>query len=309
MRILVTGGAGFIGSHLCDLLVAKGCSVLAIDNLSLGKLENIKHLSDHPKFEFRKIEMLDLDDFRGAFDQPFDCVFHLAANSDISRSHDEPQIDLDKTFMTTFNTLLMMKEFGIQKIFFASTSAVYGEADIKIKETHGPLVPISHYGAGKLASEAFIYSFGENYDIQAWVTRFPNVVGGRATHGAIFDFIHKLKKNPKELTVLGDGTQEKPYLYVKDLVQAMWFVFQNAKDKVNIFNIGVTSKTTVKEIAEMVIKAMKLDAKIAYTGGKRGWIGDVPKFEYDISKLTALGWKSERDSNEAVWQAVLDNIN
>ncbi|WCL51268.1 NAD-dependent epimerase/dehydratase family protein [Leptospira sp. GIMC2001] len=309
MNILITGGAGFIGSHLCDKLLSENHNVFCIDNLSLGKMENINHLIANSNFRFEKVEMLNDSEYEEIFkNNKFDIVFHLAANSDISISHSKPSIDLEKTFLTTYRTLDLMRKYNVNKLFFASTSAIYGETLIPITESYGPLVPKSHYGAGKLASEAFIYSFSENYNIQTWVTRFPNVVGGRATHGAIFDFIYKLTQNSEELLVLGDGTQEKPYLYVKDVVDAMYFILMNSSEQVNIYNIGVESKTTVREIAEMVIKASKSDAKIKYSGGNRGWIGDVPKFDYNIDKLSKLGWKSARTSNESVWQAVIDNI-
>jgi len=173
-----------------------------------------------------------------------------------------------------------------------------------VSETFGPLFPASHYGASKLASEAYIASFCENYGMQAWITRFPNVVGERATHGAIFDFIRKLKKNPNELEVLGNGEQIKPYLYVKDLINAILFTFENTNEKINFYNLGVETRTKVKEIATMVIEEMKVNAKIRFTGGDRGWVGDVPEFNYNVDKIHALGWKAEISSNEAVKKSI-----
>jgi UDP-glucose 4-epimerase len=167
-----------------------------------------------------------------------------------------------------------------------------------------PLFPVSHYGASKLASEAYISSFCENYGMQAWITRFPNVVGERSTHGVIRDFIQKLKKTPDTLEVLGNGEQNKPYLYVKDLIEAILYIFENSKDKINFYNLGVETRTKVKNIAQMVIKEMCLNAKIQYTGGDRGWIGDVPEFNYNLDKIHSLGWCAENTSDEAVLKAV-----
>jgi UDP-glucose 4-epimerase len=205
--------------------------------------------------------------------------------------------------MTTFRVLEAMRKFDVGQIVFASTSAIYGEAQGKIGESYGPIQPISHYGAGKMASEVFISSYGENYGIQAWVTRFPNVVGPRGTHGAIYDFVHKLQKTPGSLTVLGNGTQEKSYLDVVDLVRAMLLVWQNTSGRFNAYNVGADTQTTVARIAQIVVEEGPGPAEIVYTGGDRGWIGDVPKFAYDVSAITALGWAPSMTSDEAVRRA------
>lgn len=305
MKILITGGAGFIGSHLTDRLLAEGHSVVVYDNLSLGRLDNIEEAQKNPNFSFIEGDILDKEKFFAVFENnKFDIVFHMAANSDIARSHANPDVDFDNTLRTTYNTLLAMKEFGVKKIVFASTSAIYGETLEKVAETYGPLFPASHYGASKLASEAYISSFCENYGIQAWITRFPNVVGERSTHGVIRDFIKKLKKTPERLEVLGNGMQYKPYLYVKDLVDAILYVWKNTNDKINFYNLGVDSRTRVKEIAQMVIEEMGLNAQIDYTGGDRGWVGDVPEFNYNLDKIHKLGWEAKNTSNEAVRKAI-----
>ena len=218
-------------------------------------------------------------------------------------------MDYNLTFNTTFNLLMLMKEFEVKKLFFASTSAIFGEAAGKINENYGPLRPVSNYGAGKLASEAFISAFSSTYNIQTWITRFPNVVGERFTHGVIFDFIKKLRKNPNELEVLGNGEQCKPYIYVKDLVDGIRFVIDHAKERFNVYNLGPESRTKVKEIAAMVIEEMGLHATIRYTGGDRGWVGDVPEFTYDVSKVNKLGWKDNRSSNDAVRLAIQRGLN
>ncbi|MFC1517251.1 NAD-dependent epimerase/dehydratase family protein [Candidatus Margulisiibacteriota bacterium] len=305
MKILVTGGAGFIGSHLADKLLADKHNVVVIDNLILGRKENISHNENNPKFKFYKEDILELEQLQEIFKQEkFDVVFHMAANSDIQKGSRDPNVDYELTFMTTFNILQCMKEYKVKQIVFASTSAVYGESKDLLTENYGPLLPVSLYGASKLAAEGFISAFAENDGLQAWLIRFPNVVGERSTHGVIFDFINKLKKDPKKLEVLGNGEQNKPYLYVKDLVEGMLFCWQNAKDKVNLFNLGVESRTKVKEIAALVIKEIGLKAEIVYTGGDRGWVGDVPEFRYDLKKVHKLGWQAKKSSTESIDVAI-----
>lgn len=305
MKILVTGGVGFIGSHLCDLLVCNDNQVVALDNLSRGRKENIMHLVDDGHFSFIQEDLLNRSSLRQIFIQEdFDMVYHLAANSDIQKGSQDPTVDYDLTFNTTFNVLQCMKEFKVKKFFFASTSAIYGETSDWLKENYGPLLPVSNYGAAKLASEAFISAFSSMYNIQTWIARFPNVVGERFTHGVIYDFIHKLQKNPNVLTVLGDGEQIKPYLYVKDLIGGILFICKNSHEEINIFNLGSTTRTKVKEIAQMVIDEMGLSASIEYTGGTRGWIGDVPEFRYDLTKINTLGWSATYNSNDSVRIAI-----
>ena len=305
MKILVTGGAGFIGSHLCDVLIADGHNVTVVDNLVLGKVENIEHLIDNPNFRFFKEDLNNGHAMNMIFmDGEFDMVYHLAANSDIQKGGKDPMVDYQLTFNTTFNVLQMMKKYEVKKFFFASTSAIYGETYDVLNEDYGPLKPVSNYGAGKLASEAFISAFASTYHIQTWITRFPNVVGERFTHGVIYDFIHKLQKNPNELEVLGNGEQCKPYVYVKDLVAGIQFVINNSNEPYNVYMLGSDTRTKVKEIAAMVIEEMGLNASIRYTGGDRGWVGDVPEFRYDLTKVNNLGWKASYDSNGAVRKAI-----
>jgi len=308
MNILITGGAGFIGSHLAEyLLTINENQVVVVDNLSLGREKNIQHLISNQNFIFCKGDILNNEFITDVFkNYSFDIVFHLAANSDISKSHSYPEIDLNNTFQTTFQILHHMKMYDVKRIVFASSSAIYGNTDSLITENHGPLCPLSHYGAGKLASEGFISSFAENYGIKAWIARFPNVVGERATHGVIYDFINKLINNEKTLEVLGDGNQTKPYLYVKDLIRALDSIYKNSKDQINIFNIGVETTTKVSEIASMVIEEMNLTPEIIYKGGSIGWIGDVPKFQYNLDKIHSLGWKPLFTSNEAVRLSIVN---
>lgn len=305
MKILVTGGAGFIGSHLDDALIARGHNITVVDNLVLGRKENIAHLMDNPNFKFVEADILDAETMHKVFiEGQFEMVYHLAANSDIQKGGKDPMVDYQLTFNTTFQMLQLMKEFGIKKFFFASTSAIFGETYDVLNEDYGPLKPVSNYGAGKLASEAFISAFSSTYGIQTWITRFPNVVGERFTHGVIYDFIKKLRNNPKELEVLGNGEQCKPYVYVKDLVEGILYVIDHASDKYNVYMLGSDSRTKVKEIAAMVIEEMGLDAQIRYTGGDRGWVGDVPEFRYDLTKVNTLGWVAPHNSNDSVRLAI-----
>lgn len=304
-NILVTGGAGFIGSHLCDRLIEEGHHVTVVDNLVLGKEENIAHLKDNTSFLFIHEDILNRPKMEEIFHQgQFDMVYHLAANSDIQKGGKDPMVDYQLTFNTTFQILQLMKIFDVKKFFFASTSAIYGETYDILNEDYGPLKPVSNYGAGKLASEAFISAFSSTYHIQTWITRFPNVVGERFTHGVIYDFIHKLQVNPNELEVLGNGEQCKPYVYVKDLVDGIQYVVHHAQEPYNVYMLGSDTRTKVKEIAQMVIEEMGLKAAIRYTGGDRGWIGDVPEFRYDLKKVNQLGWYAAHNSNESVRLAI-----
>lgn len=305
MNILVTGGAGFIGSHLCDALLDKGHQVTVVDNFVLGNLDNVRHLLSNKRFTLIKADINNENIMRKVFaENRFDMVYHLAANSDIRKGGADPLVDYELTFDTTFHVLQYMKEFGVKKLFFASTSAIYGETYDVLNEDYGPLKPVSNYGAGKLASEAFISAFSSNYDIQTWIARFPNVVGERFTHGVIYDFIHKLERNPDELEVLGNGEQCKPYVYVKDLVEGILYITEHASEKYNVYMLGTDTRTKVREIAAIVIEEMGLHAKIAYTGGDRGWQGDVPEFRYDLTKVNRLGWKAKYTSNDAVRVAI-----
>ena len=297
----MTGGAGFIGCHVCERLVARGDAVVAADNLVLGRRENLAALDGSDAFSFVEMDVTGrpvLDALFAA--EAFDAVVHLAANSDIARSHADPGVDLSSTLDTTIAVLEAMRRHEVGEIVFASTSAVYGEAEGAIREDHGPLLPISHYGAAKLASEAFISSWAENYGLRAWIARFPNVVGDRSTHGAVYDFAAKLALTPERLEVLGDGTQIKPYLHVDDLVEAILLAWGRTDARVNLFNVGGTTRCSVRRLAEIVVEEAGLSARIDYTGGDRGWIGDVPSVDYDVSRILALGWTPRLDSEGAV---------
>ncbi|MDR3165342.1 MAG: NAD-dependent epimerase/dehydratase family protein [Synergistaceae bacterium] len=300
MNVLITGGAGFIGCHLTGALRSAGCGVVCADNLRLGGRERLeKHLSD-PGFFFYETDICDerrLGEIFAA--HSFDRVYHLAANSDIQHGGKDPSIDFHDTFLTTVSLLDTMRRHGVKEILFASTSAVYGDKREALREDAGDLRPISYYGAAKLASESFISAYAAMNGLRACVIRFPNVVGPRLTHGAVYDFIAKLKKDPAKLEILGDGKQEKPYIYVLDLVEAM--LSMNYPEGMDIYNAGVETATTVRRIADIVCGEMGLaNVEYRFTGGAAGWLGDVPKFQYDLSKIHALGWRAKHTSDEAV---------
>jgi len=311
MAILITGIAGFVGVNLAQELLRHGQRIFGIDNLSRGTLENLTGLHGHANFAFAEVDITNLPNFRSTIRQ-FELteniteIWHLAANSDIPAGFNDSTVDLKDTFMTTFNTLLVMKEFGIKSLAFASSSAIYGDhGDVPLVENLGPLLPISNYGAMKLASEAAISVAAESYLSSAFIFRFPNVIGIPATHGVMLDFVRKLKSKPRELDVLGNGSQQKGYLHVEELVDAMLFIRNHSQEKVSVYNIGADDEgVTVKFIAETTVKAVSPQAQIVYGEGNKGWVGDVPKFVYSIDKLKKLGWTPKLGSEQAVLKAI-----
>jgi len=306
LKCFVTGGAGFIGSHLVDKLIEKGHNVTVFDDLSSGKKEFIKHHLENDNFSFAKADLIDgktvLKEIEG-----HDVVFHIAANPDVRMGAQKPDI-AKKDILATYNLLDAMREHEIKKIVFSSSSTIYGETPpFPLPENYGPLLPISVYGAAKLAAEGLISSFCHTFDMQGWMYRFANVVGIRGTHGVLVDFINKLRKNPHVLEILGDGKQKKPYLYVTECVDGILFGFEHSNEEVNFFNLGCDSATEVTRIGELVVKEMDLqNVKFTYTGGKRGWKGDVPQFQFDIEKIKKLGWEANLSSDGAVRKAIQD---
>ena len=307
MNVLVTGGAGFIGSHVVDMLINKGDAVTVIDNMS--QCNNLCHLNGNPKLNVIKTDLNDPSELKDLM-KNIDTVYHLAANSDIRCGGQNPDLDFKNTLLTTKNVLDAMVFNNIKKIFFSSTSAVYGNRPgISLKEDIGGLAPVSYYGAAKLASEAFISSYAHMNDMNALIFRFPNVIGPRLTHGVIFDFIRKLKDDSKKLEILGDGKQVKEYIHVHDLVSAIATVPISSDLKVDVFNVGTESTTSVKQIADIVCDAMNhKNVEYVFTGGNIGWRGDVPTFRYDISKIKKTGWKCRYSSTEAVRKTLSDLI-
>lgn len=303
MKALVTGGAGFIASHLEDKLIDNGWEVVSAD--CLKDTNNMSHLLDNNSFEHHIMDVTEVKELT-EISKGCDFVFHLAANSDIRTGGENPEVDFRKTFLTTKSVLDAMVNNGIKNLFFSSTSAVYGEKlDVDLNEKTGDLQPISYYGAYKLASESIISAYTFMNSLNSLIFRFPNVVGPRLTHGVIFDFINKLKKNPKELEILGDGKQSKQYVYVTDLVNGILSFSNEIEEGFNIYNVSTDSFVNVDEIADTICSEMNLDnVQYRYTGGPVGWKGDVPSFSYDISKAEAKGWTYEYDSKRAVEETV-----
>lgn len=311
MKALVIGGAGFIGSHLCDALLAEGDYVVCMDNFSLGTKENIKHLKSNDSFKLYEADASAEQELDYIFSRENpDYVFHLAANSDIQASAKNPEIEYKNTYSTTFCILSIMRKHRVKKMFFASTSAVYGDKrDVVLDENTPNLSPISYYGAAKLGSEALISAFSYMNDMQALVFRFPNVIGPRLTHGVIFDFMKKLKEDQRHLQILGDGRQTKPYIYVTDLVDAIMKFKSAVVPGVTLYNVGVKGASNVTSIADIICEEMGLSrVKYQYTGGEGGWKGDVPKFQYCVDKINKDGWKAKFTSDEAVRETVRQNI-
>ena len=309
MKALIAGGAGFIGSHLTDALLAEGNEVVCIDNFFIGTRKNIAHLRNNTHYKFYEQNINNLEALHKVFkEEKPDYVFHLAANSDIQASAQNPKIEYENTYTTTFNLLEVMRINGIKNFFFASTSAVYGDKTCLLNEQTAELAPISYYGGAKLGSEAIISSYTYMNDLNTLIFRFPNVIGPRLTHGAVFDFMKRLHENPRELTILGDGHQTKPYIYVLDLVDAI-MKFKNVGQGITLYNVVVEGATSVTRIAEIIVEKMGLqNVRFNYTGGRGGWKGDVPKFQYDLSKIYNAGWKARHNSDQAVELTVEMNL-
>jgi len=301
---VVTGGAGFIGSHLVDTLVAQGNEVLVIDSLCAGRKETIARHLDSCRVRFLQKDLLAdgwQDSIEGA-----DRLFHLAADPDVRQSAVNPDPTIQNNIMATYRVLEAMRQHTIPELVFTSTSTVYGDAaEIPTPEKYTPLEPISVYGASKLACESLISAYCHSFGIQAWTFRFANIIGSRSGHGVITDFIKKLEQNPKELEILGDGKQTKSYLEVHECVAAMLFAVGHARGTVNTFNIGSEDWIDVKSIAEIVTEEMHLSGtKFRFTGGERGWVGDVPRMQLSVEKIKALRWKPHLGSRESVRIAV-----
>lgn len=300
MKCVVTGGAGFIGSHLVDRLFRQGHEVTVIDNLSSGRLEFVGHYFSDDRFSFIKQDISGerlIKGLKGA-----DTVYHLAANPDVRLGAEDTGVHLRQNVLATYNVLESMRAYGVRNIVFTSTSTVYGEASVvPTPEDYGPLMPISLYGASKLACEALISSYCHTFGMASWIYRFANIVGERSTHGVIYDFAMKLAKDPTRLTIFGNGRQTKSYLLVDDCVEAMMYAAWHGQGPVNIYNIGSEDRIDVAGIARIVVEEMGLSGvKLEYTGGDRGWAGDVPYMGLSIEKIKSLGWSPKHNSEESV---------
>lgn len=307
MRVLVTGGAGFIGSHLVERLLNDNYEVISIDNFTLGIQDNVDKFLDNPNFKFFKININDTENFCDILkNEQIDFVYHIAANSDIRKSSKNPLIDYRDTFMTTFSVLELMRRKNIKNLFFSSSAAIYGDKHEKhLCEDLGSLLPISYYGGAKLASENFISAYAHMNDLNVVTFRFSNVIGPNLTHGVIYDFVRKLENNPNELEILGDGNQTKPYIYITDLIDCIMHVTKNMKPGVEIYNVGVDTTISVTKIADIVCEVLGYkNVRYMYTNDKVGWKGDVPMFKYDLTKIHSTGWKAKYTSDEAVKKTV-----
>jgi UDP-glucose 4-epimerase len=304
LKCFVTGGAGFIGSHLVDRLMQDGNQVTVYDKLVLGTNERIKHHLNKPGFEFVRGDLLDFEALKEAM-KGHEVVWHLGANTDIRQGNVTTDLDLKNCTIATYNVLEAMRQLGIGKILFASSACVYGDAaSTPIAEDVGPLLPINLYGAGKLADEGLISAYSHLFGIKAWIFRFANVVGARMDHGVIFDFIQKLKRNRQVLEVLGDGNQEKPFFLVEDCIDGMLCAYEKSDGQCEIYNLGCGSSSIIKRLAEIVVEETGLsNVLFKYTGGKRGWPGDAPIVHFNIDKMKRLEWQPKHTSDEAVRMA------
>lgn len=299
-RILVTGGGGFVGSHLVERLLTDGHDVRVVDNFSNGREEWISE-----EAELVVGDLSDPETAAEAITDDLDLVIHLAADKDASRD-DIAQFQSNTTLTET--VLDRMEAVGLDRIAFTSSSTVYGEAPRPTPEDYAPLEPISIYGASKLAEEGLLSVYGHSHDFTVWTFRFANLVGPRLRGAVVPDFIEKLRADPDHLEILGDGRQEKSYLYIEDCLDAMLHVIEHTDDPVNTFNLGTRTTTSVDRIATIVADEMGVDPERSYTGGDRGWTGDVPRMRLSIDKLAALGWEPSHSSDDAVRQSARELI-
>jgi UDP-glucose 4-epimerase len=301
-KFFVTGGAGFIGSNLVGRLLREG-EVTVYDNLSSGKKEFLKDCIKD--INFIKGDLLDRKTLQKSM-KGHDFVYHLAANPDIRKGIAKTDLDLSQGTIATFNVLDSMRLNKIRDICFSSSSVVYGEPKVMpTPEDYGPLLPISLYGASKLACEGLITGFCGTYGLRSWIFRFANIVGKNGTHGILHDFMKKLESNPKQLEILGNGRQVKSYLHVSECVEGMLCGVEKSSNSVNVFNLGGRDQIKVSRIAEIVVEESGLKGvELKYTGGKQGWPGDVTEMVLSTEKLGRLGWTPKLNSERAVKKAV-----
>lgn len=304
-RAFVTGGAGFIGSHVVDRLLAEGYRVTIYDNLSRGRLARIERQLENADCAFVRGDLLDSTGLTAAM-RDHDVVWHLAANTDIRAGTHTVDTDLKHGVVGTCNVLEAMRQNAVKDILFASSGVVYGDfAADAMTELAGPLLPVSLYAAGKLSGEAFVSAYCHLFGLRAWMFRFANVIGRGTDHGVVYDFIQKLRRDPIELEVLGDGNQVKPYLLVDECVDGMLYAYRRIPLSVvspaDVFNLGTDTVTRVRDIARIAIEELGLaGARIRLTGGRRGWPGDAPVLRMDVEKMRRLGWTASHTSDEAV---------
>jgi len=300
-HILITGGAGLVGSHLARYLLHHRATVQVVDDLSKGDRARVPNDA-----KFIKADLTNKDDVNQIITEDLDIVFHFAAYTDTN--YDDDRTLFEENTEMTYNILERMQEVDVTNIAFTSSSTVYGEAPRPTPEDYAPLEPISIYGSSKLADEGLISTYAHSYDFTAWVFRFANIVGPHQRGNVIPDFIEKLLANPDELEILGDGRQEKSYMHVEECVDAITHVVEHADQDLNTYNLGTRTTTSVNAIADIISDEMGLDPEYSYTGGDRGWTGDVPKMRLSIEKLASLGWEPSQSSHEAVRRGARDLI-
>lgn len=305
MNILITGGAGFIGSHLSRKLLDEGNKVVDVDNLSQGNLDLIKDLLVKDDFVFVEADVFDVVKMESIFKHNhFDLVFQLIANTSVYKGGYSPLLDIRETLSSTLEVLGYVAKFGIKKFAYLSSSTVYGVMDEVMRETTAHLQPISFYGAAKLAGEAFASAYSSMYGIQMWVFRLGNVVGPDATHGIVHDIKEKLLLNKNELHLLGDGTQAKPFIHVSDVVEGIIFAYNNLNDAYNVIQVGNEEQITMKEVAEIILHELNLNTRIIFNDSPFTWVGDVSRYRYDVTKLKTMGWKPNFSTIDAIRQSV-----
>lgn len=295
--VLVTGGAGAIGGVLARALLDRGHEVRVVDNLSSGRRELVP---SSPRVTLTVADVRRPAEYEELL-RDVSQVWHLAANPDIRKGTADPTVDLENGTLATFHLLEAVRRHDVPRVLYSSSSVVYGQAKVfPTPESYGPLVPESLYAASKLASEALLSAYAHSYGIQVHMFRFANIIGPGMGHGILPDFLAKLRKDPSRLEVLGDGRQAKSYLRTEDCVGGMLLAGDRATERVNIFNLGAADRISVREIAEKVVAATGGTARIDYTGGDRGWTGDVPQQLLSIERVGALGWKPRHTSAEAI---------
>ncbi|MFB7496510.1 NAD-dependent epimerase/dehydratase family protein [Streptomyces sp. NPDC056161] len=303
--VLVTGGAGFIGSHVVDLLAARDIPVVVVDDLSNSTREHIRPHLDSGAAVFHRLDILRTDDLAEIMSDGVDRVIHLAASVDMRVGLANNWVDVNQSVLGTRSVLEAMRVSGVAKLTFSSSSTVYGEPSVRPTAEHdGPFLPISVYGAAKLGAEGLISAYNHLYGIEAAIFRFGNVVGGRMNHGVIYDFLEKLRRDPHRLEVLGNGRQRKNYFLAEDCARGIADLAPHAAGGVLVANLGTVDTVAVTRIAAIVAEELGLNPEIELGTGERGWPGDVPVVEFDLSRAHALGWRAERESEAAVREAV-----
>lgn len=313
MKAFLSGGAGFIGSHLLRRLLQESelREIVVFDNFSSGQMSYLEGLTSDPRLQVVRADLKDVAAVEAAM-QGSTVVYHLAANPDIAKAVTQPDIDFWEGTYLAQNVLEAMRRTGTRKIFYTSGSGVYGEnPEVAFPETYGPCQPISTYGASKLACEGLISAYCHMFDFFGRAFRFANVVGPRQTHGVGYDFVRRLKADPTQLRILGDGSQSKSYIHVDDVLEAIFMAGAKDESRFEIYNVATDDYITVREIADIAVDEYGLrrsEVRYDFTGGDRGWKGDVPIVRFAVSKIRGIGWKAQRNSAEAVRDSIRSMI-